>query len=284
MTKRALCVGINAYPNAPLSGCVNDANDWADLLESQGYEAHVLLDTAATRIMVLEQLREMVRSAKFGDRIVFTYSGHGSWVPDTSGDEPDGRDEVLCAFDYESGGYIRDDELQDVVSLKRFGVRITIISDSCHSGSVSRFSAAAQGTARSLTTPGEFAWGPGSSRMSRVTKPRFVHPNTFLVRPDEVRRIAVLASREAVTAPRNAAGAVLLSGCADEEFSYDAWFDGRANGAFSWYAMAAWRAATTTRPPSNRVWHNKVRELLPSDLYPQSPQMYASAWQRGWRL
>ncbi len=31
MTKRALCVGINDYPgtNSDLSGCVNDAEDWA---------------------------------------------------------------------------------------------------------------------------------------------------------------------------------------------------------------------------------------------------------------
>ena len=31
MSKKALCIGINDYPGTQndLSGCVNDANDWA---------------------------------------------------------------------------------------------------------------------------------------------------------------------------------------------------------------------------------------------------------------
>jgi len=34
MTKRALCIGINDYPGTDfdLSGCVNDAHDWAQAL------------------------------------------------------------------------------------------------------------------------------------------------------------------------------------------------------------------------------------------------------------
>jgi hypothetical protein len=264
--KRALCVGINAYPNAPLSGCVNDANDWADLLETKGYDTHVLLDHAATRLMVMEHLREMVRQSRFGDRIVFTYSGHGSWVPDMSGDEPDRRDECLCMFDYESGGYILDDELGDIVRQKRFGVRFTIVSDSCHSGSVSRFVDLHRRGLKALTI-----------------RPRFVHPDTFLVRPEEVRRIALLRNVVAETTP-NKTGAVLFSGCTDEEYSYDAWFGERPNGAFTFWALNVHAAATTDRPPTYRNWHNRIGQVLPSADYPQSPQLFASLWQRTWRL
>ena len=34
MAKRAFCIGINDYPydGSDLKGCVNDANDWANLL------------------------------------------------------------------------------------------------------------------------------------------------------------------------------------------------------------------------------------------------------------
>ena len=31
--KRALCIGINDYPTAPLAGCVSDAEDWAKTLQ-----------------------------------------------------------------------------------------------------------------------------------------------------------------------------------------------------------------------------------------------------------
>ena len=39
MSKKALCIGINDYPgtDSDLSGCVNDANDWAAELGGRGF-------------------------------------------------------------------------------------------------------------------------------------------------------------------------------------------------------------------------------------------------------
>ena len=34
--KKALIVGINSYPVSPLQGCINDASELADILESNG--------------------------------------------------------------------------------------------------------------------------------------------------------------------------------------------------------------------------------------------------------
>jgi hypothetical protein len=34
--RKALLVGINNYPTSPLTGCVNDANSIANVLESNG--------------------------------------------------------------------------------------------------------------------------------------------------------------------------------------------------------------------------------------------------------
>ena len=47
MSKKALCIGINDYPgtDSDLSGCVNDANDWAAELASRGFA----VDQAAGR-------------------------------------------------------------------------------------------------------------------------------------------------------------------------------------------------------------------------------------------
>ena len=102
MAKRALCVGINDYPgtNSDLSGCVNDANDWAAALKTRKYDTVVLLDKKATRKGIVTALNELIQGAQAGDSLVFTFSGHGSWLPDDNGDEPDGRDEMLCPYRY----------------------------------------------------------------------------------------------------------------------------------------------------------------------------------------
>jgi len=102
MTKKALCIGINDYPGtgSDLAGCVNDADD--------------------------------------GDTMVITYSGHRTWVPDSSGGEPDGRDEALCPHDIATAGPLLDDEIRGLFAARAAGVRILLISDSCHSGFVTR--------------------------------------------------------------------------------------------------------------------------------------------------
>src|SRR5690606_4919149 len=84
MTKRALCVGINDYPgaNMDLAGCVNDATDWQALLERRGYRVARLHDGEATRAALVEGLAELMTGAADGDSLVFTFSGHGSWLPD----------------------------------------------------------------------------------------------------------------------------------------------------------------------------------------------------------
>jgi len=50
MVMRALCIGINDYPgtDSDLSGCVNDANDWAAVLKKRGFTVTMLLDRKAT--------------------------------------------------------------------------------------------------------------------------------------------------------------------------------------------------------------------------------------------
>ncbi len=42
--KKALCIGINNYPGISndLKGCVNDANDWAELLEFANFQIETI--------------------------------------------------------------------------------------------------------------------------------------------------------------------------------------------------------------------------------------------------
>lgn len=121
--KRALCVGINDYPGtgSDLEGCVNDARDWQRVLAQRGYDVTVLLDGKATRAAMVNALTALIGEARSGDTAVFTYSGHGSWLPDQSGDEADARDEMLCPYDVARGQYLLDDDLAEISGARRPG-------------------------------------------------------------------------------------------------------------------------------------------------------------------
>lgn len=139
MTKKAFIVGINAYPQYPLSGCVNDANDWNTTLANLGFTNSILLDSMATKANMIAGLNWLFENSVSGDVLVFCYSGHGSKVVDTSGDEVNGYDEVLCSVDFFSGNYITDDELRVLFASKiKPGVTLEVFLDSCYSGTATR--------------------------------------------------------------------------------------------------------------------------------------------------
>ncbi len=143
MTKRAFCVGINDYPieGADLRGCINDATGWAALLADHFDFARsditMLNDSDATKKNILSGLKDLLAGAGYGDVLVFTNSSHGSYIPDTSGDERDRYDEVICPYDIRDNPLV-DDELRELFADVPRGVKLTVISDSCHSGNVTR--------------------------------------------------------------------------------------------------------------------------------------------------
>jgi hypothetical protein len=85
MGSYAVCVGINDYGGEDdLRGCVNDANDMKKLfLEQYGFlekNIRVCLDKQASVRRVTSLLRWLFQNRKAEDRLVFTFSGHGSWT------------------------------------------------------------------------------------------------------------------------------------------------------------------------------------------------------------
>eukprot|EP01063_Lacrimia_lanifica_P011149 TRINITY_DN17934_c0_g1_i1.p1 TRINITY_DN17934_c0_g1~~TRINITY_DN17934_c0_g1_i1.p1 ORF type:complete len:381 (+),score=185.72 TRINITY_DN17934_c0_g1_i1:130-1143(+) len=155
--KHALHIGINyiGHSCGVLSGCVNDALAWNHYLNKLGFEngnikilvdedpkdEHFAEDLAGrdtpTRDNITEYLKWLVAQTGPGDVAVLTYSGHGVQVPDECGDEEDGKDECLAPMDYQSAGFITDDELLNtlVVPLPS-GARLVCIMDCCHSGTI----------------------------------------------------------------------------------------------------------------------------------------------------
>lgn len=113
MAKYALCIGINDYPGThiDLSGCVNDAKNWAKVFTQRGFTVEMLLNKEAKGKAIRQRIQSLFKKAKSGDFVVIQFSGHGSFVPDEDSDEPDGTNECICLYDVMRKGPITDGEL-----------------------------------------------------------------------------------------------------------------------------------------------------------------------------
>jgi len=266
MKKIALCVGINDYPGtgSDLAGCVNDAKDWGAALDARGFAVRFLLDKAATGAGIRKAMKDAIGEAAAGDLVVIHYSGHGSFVPDLDGDEPDGTDECLCPYDIQKHGPITDDELSELYATRGPGVKLVMISDSCHSGTVARFAP--------ITTP---ATAKGKHPPAR--KVRFLPPGNFLT-AKETQGLGPRLRRAA--SPPGRHEALLMAGCQDTEYSYDAYFEGRPSGAFTFVALR--ELARLPKSATYQDWYDRIRKVLPSQQYPQMPNLYGTSAMKGW--
>jgi hypothetical protein len=119
-----------------LETCEQDARDIQALALAQNFKStFLLLSENATRAAVKSAIKSASKELSSGDMLLLSYSGHGGFVPDTNGDEKDDNlDETWCLYD----GQFIDDELFALWAKFKKGVRIVILSDSCHSGTVAK--------------------------------------------------------------------------------------------------------------------------------------------------
>lgn len=268
MASKALCIGINQYPAGrdDLKGCVNDAKAWAGLLvEHYGFppaEVKVLLDAAATKAKIVAGLKALLAGAKAGDRLVFTNASHGTYVADDSGDEA--YDQAICPYDCNERLLI-DDELRELFAGVPTGVGLSIISDSCHSGTLTRAALADA--------------APGTS-FADDRRVRFLNPVHLGRRALKDPGTAKARGRQRY--PQAQMKEVLLSGCDPTEYAYDALIDGKYHGAMTAMALTAIRAANY-----DITWqqlHARVCSLLDAGDYPQHPQLEGSGGNKKKRI
>lgn len=143
MKKYALHIGLNQVDpdhydgwDGKLDACVNDSEFYKSLSEKAEFDKIIILQNdVATSDAVIENLTSFAGDLEGGDLLFFTYSGHGSQVRDINNDESDDEfDETWCLFNRQ----LIDDELFEAFKAFNNGVKIFMVSDSCHSGSVSR--------------------------------------------------------------------------------------------------------------------------------------------------
>jgi hypothetical protein len=129
-----------AWPT--LRGAVRDAELMRDMLverrEFQRADIVLLTNQDATREAIVRNIEQhLIEPARKGDVLVFFYAGHGSQVANSGSKELDHLDESIVPADSRLGADdIHDKELRRLFNrvIDRGG-RLTVMLDSCHSGS-----------------------------------------------------------------------------------------------------------------------------------------------------
>jgi hypothetical protein len=144
MSKRALLIGCNytATPSVQLQGCINDiVNIRNMLIDAYGYQdsnIYMLRDDdknrLPTRANILSSLSSIISSSNSTDTVWIHYSGHGTQIRDTNGDESDKLDECIVPSNYNIAGFITDDDLVSIIQNAK--CQLILCFDSCNSGTV----------------------------------------------------------------------------------------------------------------------------------------------------
>lgn len=274
----SLHLGLNSVDPAhyagwdgPLAACEFDARDMSALARSRKMSATVLLTSEATRARVLKGIRNAARQLKKGDLFFLTFSGHGGQVEDVSGDEDDldaydKQDETWCLFDAQ----LIDDELHYELSRFAAGVRILVLSDSCHSGTVTRaappITDPARPNARSRLMP------PAIGRRTYTANKAFYDAlqadvekragKSAVADPDAALAEVAASSRLTAIVKKFKPAAILISGCQDNQTS----MDGDRNGAFTEQLLQVWNNGAFTG--NYAQFHAVIKQGLPATQTP----------------
>ena len=230
---KALLIGVNKYPPQypSLRGCINDVMGIRDvLLKFYGFEESnisVLMDDRATTDGILDRLKFLVQDVKPGDKIVMSFSGHGSQVVDKINNIANNHmDEIICPSDlnFDNGNFITQDDIASIFKTIpddiENKVTFDVIMDACHSGMGDREIFALS----SLSEQNDF-------------KPRFLQPPLDIKCREsrDLDSIKLLrdGSRQLLD-PKNIQFS-LFAACKRNQTAADAYINGTYNGAFSFY-------------------------------------------------
>jgi hypothetical protein len=231
--------------NGALVACEFDANDMQVLAQSQGFQAQVLLSEEATAEAAIGAIKQAAQDLLPGDIFLLTYSGHGGQVPDRNGEEEDDMDETWCLYDRQ----VVDDELYALWAEFQPGVRIFMLSDSCHSGTVAK--------------EPELMRIAGEASVKFRALPVDVQSATYREHRDLYDELQ--AENPSGEQAELGASLILISGCQDNQTSAD----GDRNGLFTEKVLKVWNdgkfKGNTLR------FHRRIQAQMP---WYQSPNYF----------
>ncbi len=256
----SLHLGLNAVNPAHYAGwsgelaaCEADADDMQVIASSSEFARSAVLKTRdATRAHVISEIEKAAADLRPGDLFFLSYSGHGGQIPDRNGDEDDYADETWCLYD----GELIDDELYGLWQKFQAGVRVVVLSDSCHSGSVTRMMPRLGLTAARREAPADATEeAPRYRAMPIFAATRTYQQNKKFY--DDL-QAKVSGERGEIRATVR-----LISGCHDNQLSADGTF----NGLFTATLLRVWRGGGFRR--NYAAFHKAIVQRMPPDQTPQ---------------
>jgi len=258
----SLHIGLNRVDPVHYAGwkgelvaCENDARDMETIARSQGLVAQSLLTKAATSTALLGLIEKAARELVEDDFFSLTYSGHGGQINDVNNDEPDGLDETWSLYDRE----LVDDELYAMWSRFRPGVRVVVLSDTCHSGTM---------TKAMFLNPAPFL--PHLETRVRTStgpnlRPKFLPPD---VQSKIYKERATLYDDIRQKTPRREkvdveCSVILISACQDNQVA----MDGTKNGLFTETLLKVWDKGRFTG--GYHHFRNEIAAFLPPTQSPK---------------
>jgi metacaspase-1 len=230
-----------------LAACEFDAKDMQAIARKQGLVPRILLTRAATSAAVIAAICDAAKALKSGDIFFLSYSGHGGQVPDTNHDEADRQDETWVLYDRQ----LVDDELYALWGRFAAGVRITMLSDSCHSGTMAReLPVFLRANAATLPPRNRLMPPPVALKTYRLNKALY----------DGIQREHPAGDQALVNS-----AVILISGCQDNQTS----LDGSRNGLFTEKLRKVWSNGKFAG--THKQFRNKIASLMPAS---QTPNYY----------
>jgi len=202
---------INDYQGSgnDLRGCRNDIEDEIKKLKREFPEFQCLkyFDSQVTTQFFVREIQRVMSALPEDGRLYIKYSGHGTQVPTVT--EANKYNEALALYN----GPLIDDEIYKLQQQTPLGLRVLAKFDSCFSGDIG---------SRAFCNPGYRK----ARFMPLQGVPLMYVPVNRLAKTDEGQRW------------------IIMSGCGEEQTSADAMFNGRANGAFTFYDLQSYGRGT----------------------------------------
>lgn len=284
MADKAILCGINSYESiSGLKGCLSDLGDVQRLLiDSYGFlqnNIQVYRDEQVIKSAIEKGFDWLAADTGPGDRVVFHFSGHGSYTKSSSPEKA--VDEVLCLWNMswtDESSFLRDSDLGVLTRKITSGAKLTVILDSCHSGTGTKaFTSGFRGEAKSVSpknalviiadTAQRLIVQEGGSNLTQLARSieraepaaltklksednppvfaRFVEPPSIV---QEAITTFASSGRQGVHAlgqtTRNVLNHQLLAAADEKQTAADAFIDGQYRGAFSFNLCAAARTSS----------------------------------------
>lgn len=249
--KYALVIGIN-YTNTTtalkLNGCINDALNVQKLLNGWGFEVTLMTDNETGGLYpiknnIIQQITNSIAKLNANDVLVIYYSGHGALVNDTNGDEISGKDSVIIPINVSSQGYIVDDYIRSLLNAAVTDSKVFAIFDCCNSGSVCDLRYNYYDTSY-RTNPGDKS-SPINVRVNTAINSNY---------------------------PETNAQVLSLSGCKDDQLSYETVFSNGQYGGALTYCLLKFIYESTPSVTLEQLLLN-VRSMLSSYRFNQTPSL-----------